>query len=244
MDDVASKDRAAAEKVIRDEIETLLQSHDIYPLGNYGWSGPDDYDEDMVGHAMWQTHSLYGRFPDAHFSATHNNAPPPRGLEPWEQFLVGSGGDFEGLMEAARLSIGLVLFFRATKDRGLYDESSLFQVHLMSSMLLLSTAADRLRDLFIASVFQANTEEYQLARRGNRKARRYNAPFEEAALAIAGSARQSASYEHLKTQANLMQAFRQSRNSVVHVVRVSGDPQYRRACRHRSPWYSTVTELR
>lgn len=60
-----------ANEFIRDEITKLLHARHVYELGNYGWSGPDDYDSEMIGHAMWQTGSLYFHFLEAHFSATH-----------------------------------------------------------------------------------------------------------------------------------------------------------------------------
>src|SRR4051794_16011045 len=90
-----------ADEYIRAETKKLLHERRIYDLNSYGWSGPDDYDPKMIGHAMWQTDSLAFRQLDAHFSATHSGGPAPRVLEPWEQFLVQSGGDFEGLMQAA-----------------------------------------------------------------------------------------------------------------------------------------------
>src|SRR5438105_8940759 len=127
---------------VRAEITKLLHARGVYELGSYGWSGPDDYDDRMIGHAMWQTDSLYFRFLEAHISTTHAQGPAPRPLESWEQFLIKSGGDFEGLVEAARLSIGLTLFQQHATEQDHYAENSFFQVHLISSMVLLSAASD------------------------------------------------------------------------------------------------------
>src|SRR5262245_9458821 len=88
-----------ADEYVRSEAKRLLHARGIYELGSYGWSGPDDCDDETIGHAMWQTDSLYFHFLEAHFSATHAHGPAPRVLESWEQFLVQSGGDFEGLMQ-------------------------------------------------------------------------------------------------------------------------------------------------
>lgn len=214
------------DEYLRKEIARLLHALGIYDLNSYGWSGPDDYDPKMMGHAMWQTDSLSFRHLDAHFSATHSGGPAPRVLEPWEQFLVQSGGDFEGLMQATWLSIGLTLFHQQTTDRDHYAENSLFQVQLISSTVLLSTAADRLRDLFIAAVFQVNTKLYQNARaeEDSKKSRRertavwYSGPFYEASgLAIASQHAQE-SFAALPAMADKMFVYRSLRNEVVHSV--------------------------
>jgi hypothetical protein len=208
-----------ANKYVREKIENLLQGRDIYPLNRYGWTGPDTYDDEMIGHAIWQTDSLYFRFLDEHFSATHANGPAPAALEPWQQFLVTSGGDFEGLIEAARLSIGLVLFQCVTTERDHYAEDSLFQVHLISSMVLLGSASDRLRDLFIAAVFKKDTDQYvkDSIRDKKRHPTWYNAPFLEAAVFAREDALHGReSFALLPAFAYRIHELRELRNKVVH----------------------------
>src|SRR5262245_49805712 len=113
MSDLAQAD----DESIGTKIDSLLTDRGIYKLGNYGWKGYDEYDDQMIGHAMWQTDSLHFHLLEAHFLATHENGPSPPVLEPWQQFLVASGGDFEGLMEASRLSIGLTLVQQGATKR-------------------------------------------------------------------------------------------------------------------------------
>jgi len=197
----------------------------------------------MIGHAMWQTDSLSFRQLDAHFSATHAHGPTPRVLEPWEQFLVQSGGDFEGLMQAAWLSVGLTLFHQQTTDRDHYAENSLFQVQLISSTVLLSTGADRLRDLFIAAVFQASTGQYQNARaeedsnkmRGERTAVWYNAPFYDAEQLAVATLHAPEAFTVLPSMADKMFVFRSHRNQVVHSVATEMGRRERELAARKAP---------
>lgn len=238
----ASKNSAkTATDILRQQLESLLAKRGIYKLSSYGWSGPDEYDNETIGHAMWQTDSLYFRFLQAHFSATHANGPKPRILEPWEQFLVQSGGDFEGLVEAARLSIGLTLFQRQATDRDHYGESSLFQVHLISSMVLLSTASDRLRDLFIAAVFHVTTGQFENARadadglraRDERKAAWYSGPFYEADQLAAVYGIEA--FRALPAMADRMFEFRSVRNQTVHSIATELGRQQRELAKRKTP---------
>lgn len=243
MDDRSAITSKFIDEYLRKEVARLLHDRGIYDLNSYGWSGPDDYDSEMIGHAMWQTDSLSFRHLDAHFSATHAHGPRPRVLEPWEQLLVQSGGDFEGLMHAAWLSVGLTLFHQQTTDREHYADNSLFQVQLISSTVLLSTAADRLRNLFIAAVFQASTGQYQNARakndnkkdRGERTAIWYNGPFHEAAqLAVAGTHAQK-SFGLLPSMADRMFVYRSVRNQVIHSVATEIGRRERELARQTEP---------
>ncbi len=227
---------------VRKQITELLQKRGIYELGSYGWSGPDDYDDDTIGHAMWQTDSLYFHFLEAHFSATHAHGSAPKALESWQQFLVKSGGDFGGLVEAARLSIGLTLFQQRATDRDHYGESSFFQVHLMSSMVLLSAASDRLRDLFIAAVFQVNTDQYEgvrkdadtLKKKKESKASWYSGPFYEATRFPVATTYSTESFTALPALADRIFERRKVRNEIVHVVATELGRQRREfACRKK-----------
>src|ERR1700752_3296412 len=98
----------AITQYIREEIRTLLQANDIYELESYGWLDAynDIVDPELIGHPMRQRDSFWWRFLFA------TDCPNPPQLTPWEKSLVIADGDFEGLMEAARLSIGLMLFQR------------------------------------------------------------------------------------------------------------------------------------
>lgn len=154
-----------------------------------------------------------------------------------------SGGDFEGLIEAARLSVGLTLFHQQATDKDHYGESSFFQVHLLSSMVWLSTASDRLRDLFIAAVFQVNTGQYENAQKdeddakqkSERKAVWYSRPFYDAvALSIADDFSKEA-FAALPVMADSMFVFRSARNEVVHAVATELGRQQRELARKKKP---------
>jgi hypothetical protein len=231
------------DKYLREEIARLLHGRGIYDPNSYGWSGPDDYDSETIGHAMAQTDSLSFRYLDAHLYATHANGPPPRVLAPWEQFLVQSGEDFEGLMHAAWLSVGLTLFHNQTTDREHYAENSLFQVQLISSTVILSTAADRLRDFFVAAVFQERTAQYENARaeedrkkgRDDRTAVWYSGPFYEAAQSAVAGIHARSAFELLPDMSDRMFVFRSVRNQVVHSVATELGRQARELAKQTAP---------
>jgi hypothetical protein len=185
----------------------LLHSNDIYDLDAYGWIDADTHDPKMVGHAMHQVDSLSGRF-----LQTALASPNPPQLEGWQKSLVISGGDFEGLMKATRLSIGLMLFQNA-HIRGNTDESdSFFPLHLMSSMILLGSASDRLRDFFIAATVHKATDEYEKGQ----KRRSYTKPFHQAIKRLQGPL--SARARSLCALAVKIETFRRMRHEIVHVI--------------------------
>jgi hypothetical protein len=138
---------------IREEITELLVNNEVYELQSYGWIDAHTHDPELVGHAMQQTDSFAWRF----LLAAIDSPNPPQ-LNPWEKALAVSGGDFEGLMEAARISIGLMLFQDARVGENITAPDSFFSVHLMGAMFLLGAASDRLRDFFVSAVFHKITE--------------------------------------------------------------------------------------
>ena len=166
-------------KPIMQEIDRLLMDKNIYKIGNYGWLNENDADPDLLGHALWQTDSLSARY------VFTFNAPNPPELKEWQKFLMVAGSDFEGLMEAARLSIGVALFQhqRATGPFEAIDDG-MFQLHLMSSMMSLGAASDRIRDVFIAAAFEKSTKCYQMDKSVGEKRTRYATPFKEARLLL------------------------------------------------------------
>ena len=201
-------------KYIREEMTRLLHTNHIYTLDSHGWIDADTHDPGLIGHAMNQLDSLSWRFLDA---AT--NSPSPPQLEPWEKFLVISGGDFEGLMEAARLSMGLMLFQDALVKEDSTASDSFFPVHLMSAMMLLGSASDRLRDFFIAAVFHKNAEKYQTGKYKGEKRSWYTTPFNEARECLGNRPElPAASVSKLPDLAGQIHDFRRMRNETVHVI--------------------------
>jgi hypothetical protein len=77
-----------------------------------------------------------------------------------------AGEDFAGLVEAGRLAIGLMLYQSNLVGEKFdhFDTTSpvpFISVHLMSAMIFLGSASDRLRDFFVASVFEKEPAQYQ-----------------------------------------------------------------------------------
>ena len=163
---------------------------------------------------MRQTDSLSWRFLEAAM-----DSPSPPQLASWEKFLVVSGGDFEGLMEAARLSIGLMLFQDAVVRENITGSDSFFPVHLMGSMILLGSASDRLRDFFIGSVFHKTTDEYAKEKYRRQHRRWYRTPFNEARECLGDRpAPLAAALTILPDLTGQVQKFRDIRNEIVHVI--------------------------
>jgi hypothetical protein len=200
-------------KYIREEMTKQLHANGIYQLDSYGWIDADTHDPDLVGHAMWQTDP-----PSWRLLEMDSPGSIPPNIKPWQKFLVKSGGDFEGLMKAARLSLGLALFFQhASVEEDTYTGDSFLQVHLMGSLLTLSTASDRLRDLFIAAVFHKQTEKYVY--KNKERAKNYATPFREALAHLHGSPEPLAgSLSKLPLLAERIGKYRTKRNKIVHVL--------------------------
>jgi hypothetical protein len=187
---------------LRDRMETLLCAGGIYKIDDYGFSGPDDYDEEFIGHAMQQTDSLSFRVLDAHAWPASRIGP----LTDWQQFQVAAESDFEGIMKAARTSIGLTMLQRQASVGDHYEDESFFQVHLIASQMLLGAASDRLRDAFVAGVF--NRTDF---------AGWFQAPFVEVAANVTEYPPCLAdSLSALPPLAERIHAFRAMRNTVVH----------------------------
>jgi hypothetical protein len=197
---------------MREQMTKLLHANDIYAFDAYGWIDADTHDPEMVGHAMHQVDSLSWRFREAAMAC-----PNPLRLERWAQRLVISGGDFEGLMKAARLSIGVMLFQDSLVTDHIDASDSLFQLHLMSAMILLNIASDRLRDFFIAAAFRKTTGEYTGDyKKSQNKRPSYSKPFHQARERLQHPL--SAPAGRLCGLAGKIQKFRSGRNEIVHDV--------------------------
>ena len=174
---------------------------------------------------MNQTVSLSWRFL---LAATDTLTAPS--LTEWQKSLIIAGGDFEGLMESARLSIGLMLFQDAL-PRVSMDQSSFLSLHLMRAMLLRGAASDRLWDFFVSAVFNKPREQsreisssakayYAKGRFQNRDRRQYSTAFYEASeyKFAKHSDAVSASIKALPEIAQKIEPFRSSRNGIVHRI--------------------------
>jgi hypothetical protein len=194
------------DKSIREEFERLLCDNGVFKFGSYGWLDFDTHDPELIGHAMWQTNPPLGW---DFLLGNDNPASKPPQLKEWQKFLAIAGADFEGLMIAARLSVGLALYQRVLVGEDYFNEDNLLQVHLMGAMVALSTASDRLRDVFIHAVFHKPIKKYANGE--------YSAPFNEAIDFIkAESDPLASSLAKLPSLTKDVQVFRQMRNRIIH----------------------------
>jgi hypothetical protein len=202
------------DEYVRDEIAELLLSNDVHELGHYGWSGVDTVDDDLVGHAMWQTEPPV----DWDFTDVFLRSVPQR-LQPWQEVLALSGADFEGTMEAARLSIGLTLFQANLVRNDESADQSFFWLHHMGSMISLATASDRIRTFFIAGMFRKTSKEYQTGYYGRQKRSWYTTPFVEAADVFRDATEWTIdALGKLLRLVAMVRVFRDQRNDIVHEI--------------------------
>jgi hypothetical protein len=192
------------------EVERLLIDAEIWKLSNFGWLNAYDPDPEFIGHAQWQTEPPIDTPLFFNARATHNveSQTEPSG---WLKTIAVAGADFEGLMEAARMSMGLLLLsIDAAKEKEFFDDS-FFDVHRMSARMYLATASERLRELFIAAAFRKGQEEFNNSKKSRRK---FVSPFIEAADKFTG-------YDCLAKLISLIPAvvkMRDDRNTLVHEI--------------------------
>jgi hypothetical protein len=229
---------------IHAEVERLLIHAEIWKISNFGWLNAYDPDPEFIGHAKWQTEPPIDTPLFFHRRADHKaEQPEPPG---WLKTIAIAGADFEGLMEAARMSMGLLLLsIDAAKEKEFFDDS-FFDVHRMSALIYLAIASDRLRELFIAAAFRQKQDEYIKSKvkvRGKSR-REFLSPFAEAASTFTG-------YDCLTKLITLIPAvveMRDERNVLVHEIATGIAHRERESHRRKSepadPTMENFQELR
>src|ERR1700744_3028043 len=237
-------DLRAINEQVHQAITNLLHANGVYELDSYGWLNADDADPELIGHAMWQTDSLSFRLLDARMEAMQSKSAQFPEIQSWQRFLMSAGGDYEGLMDAARLSIGLALFQKEVGDIGRFGGDAFFQLHLIAALVTLGAASDRLRDVFVAATFHKETRKYesgQWKEKGDRH--RYDTPFEEALEQLKQLSIAPQSAARLPALATDIHSFRQERNAVVHdLATESGRLAHDIANQPRPPTYGEAME--
>lgn len=206
-------------RALNAEVLELLSANGVRELDSYGWSGPDDVDPANVGHAMRQTDSLAFRVLNARMAVLQSQQTDYPSLTTWERFLIRSDGDFEGLMNAGRLAIGLALFEIEANPPSSFHANEAFQLHLISSIVTLGSASDRIRDFFIAANFQLNRADYFKGcwrTKGDRNG--YVAPFQEAQSIIGSNSALQSAFSKIQEFAEDVAKFRRGRHVVVHDI--------------------------
>ena len=208
------------DETLRSEAEDLLHEAGIWALNSYGWLNAYDANPEFVGHAMWQTDQpldLLHDF-DIQSSCEAKPSPPPK----WQRLIALLGGDFEGLMQAARMSTGLFLVQAKLSRDNMFNKDDLLDLHWLGSVVYLSTASDRIRALFIAAVFRKSVEDYATGRYNDHKRSWYTTPFIEAREALANSSPDLAeALAKAPSLAEEIYQLREKRNELIHELATS-----------------------
>jgi len=212
---VEAFDPKGVDQYIREEVTKLLGDNRIYKLGNHGWSGPDDVDPDEIGHAMWQlddpADELLGR--------SWDEPRAPLKLPEWKTLSSIAGADFEGLMDAARLSIGMAIFQLERVGERLDGHDSFASVHSIAAITALGSASERLRQYFIPGVFRVSPHRYVAEGRSlKRKRHEYAEPFKEAIDVCESVPEVKTQLEELQSMAIQVVGFQKARNALIHDI--------------------------
>ncbi len=211
------------DEAVLNEATKLLHEAGIYELTTYGWVDADTADPEFIGHAMWQTNGpsdVYLEYPYIGRPGRKkpNSPPEPEG---WLKELAVSGADFGGLMQAAWMTIGLLLFQAKLLRENILGDKQFFDLHWMSSMIHLSTASDRLRALFVAAVFRKSSNKYESRKYNGEKRSRYTTPFKEAKDTNADPNSSPSFAKLLPMTDDINNKFRKRRNEIIHDVATS-----------------------
>jgi hypothetical protein len=203
--------------ILRSKIESLLNSAGVWNLHSYGWADAYNADPKFIGHAMWQTDPPFDH--DHLWSIGRRHRVQSQRPQPTQQqkLLSVSGADFDGLMDAARMSIGLLLLQAdAMREFALHDDI-FFDLHHMSAVIYFATASERIRDFFIAAAFRISQTEYQNGLFRDQKRSWYVTPFLEARERFSESSLGlTEPLTKACTLAEQIRALRDTRNELIH----------------------------
>ncbi len=156
------------------EVQSALAEASVYDVSSYGWLNENDADPEFIGHAMWQIDQ-----PSIDLKALFGETPVSRRPEDIEKEILTAGEDFCGLMQAARLSIGLALLWQTQAHKDPWNESPFFWLHHTDAFLKLAIASDRLRDLLVIACTGATRKSYQGKGKPSRN-HKYVTPYRDA----------------------------------------------------------------
>ncbi len=197
MDDSFADLCEKIEKAVND----VLEEQGIYDMDSYGWLGPETVDPEYIGHAMWQL-------------TPPVDIPVRYKLTEIEKELLLAGSDFEGLMKASRLSIGLALLHEGVAEDQAFG-NDFFWLHYTDAMVKLNMAFERLSHFFVISVTGETFENFK------KKKRRYSDLYNEASKILATTKmNRTVIMELVSTLEEVIQRilkeFRYERNAIVH----------------------------
>jgi len=142
---------------------------------------------------------------------------PPAQPSETQQLLAVAGADFDGLMDAARMSMGLFLLQAdVMREFQLHDDKFL-DLHHMSAVIYLATASERIREFFIVAAFRVPQDTYQKGTYEDLKRSWYTTPFLEALRTLVKSSPELSDplskAQHLAEQ---IRELRNTRNALIH----------------------------
>ena len=196
------------------EASNLLLSNDVYDIGNYGWQSEDTEDPDYIGHAMWQINPPV----ETEWDYLFRNGPVRHRPTEKEKLLTVAGNDFEGLMRASRMSIGLCLLHKSIAMQKPLDDNHYFWLHHTDSVLQLNMSSDRIREYFVVAFFDETSETYKDKGRKNSW---YVTPFIQVKDHCQGNQVKpniTNAVTPLTDMAAKIYSFRESRNKIVHDI--------------------------
>jgi len=203
---------------IASSVDDILTKNSIYKIGNYGWLNEYDVDPEYVGHAIWQIEPP-GKLD---LDYPYSGKPLKNRPDDLDEAILVAGEDFSALMEASRLSIGLMLMHQElalNKINTINNEDQFFWLHYLDSILKLNIASDRLRKYFIIGATRLKVEDYEKKENRNKW---FVPPFEQAKdILIKAGAYQSKFDKNLSKAASLAcKVFKmiKKRNFIVHEI--------------------------
>ncbi|SED60106.1 hypothetical protein SAMN05444161_3561 [Rhizobiales bacterium GAS191] len=205
------------DEYLSEETGELLRDARIWKFSSYGWQDADTPDPEFIGHAVWQLRRA-GEFEEIDWNSSAEAQ--PQKVPEWRRIVTIQGADLEGLMELARQSIGLVLFYSTARQFPFADQTY-FELHWINSILHLSMCSDRLREIFVAVVFKKSSDDYSKEGKtpGGKRKTWYVTPFEEAGRSVNNpSAAVSEALNKLQPYAKEISDNKQARNETVHEV--------------------------
>lgn len=186
-----------------------LHSHSLCSPSVVGWLNAYDRDPDFIGYAMWATDA------PSYTSTDERGMPSYSELDELTKAKTLAGEDFEAFLELAWHGIGLTLLYAEHRAHPISSQEDITWYHLATSLISLTVASDRIRDLFILSAFGLPLRRYRNGKKGG-----YSYPFQEYANKIAGSATEPvvALSRGLLEQATIIEPIRRHRNRLVHEI--------------------------
>ncbi|KGK41397.1 hypothetical protein LH51_15080 [Nitrincola sp. A-D6] len=130
------------------KVRESLDEKRLYSIEGYGWLNADDTDPDYDGYAKWHTEPRV----EYDFDAFFNRKPFTVKPENIDIEMVSIGHDFMEVMKAAWLMLGQAIFFQEHSKEKVDLEFTYVSLNLISAIVQLNLASDRIRDLFFIAV--------------------------------------------------------------------------------------------